>query len=168
VLLQAQFGAVGVEEGLVVLLEFGVAAARSQCFLEKTGTSEKAQYRWSLMRALFNLILAIPLSACPTTISAESNVRGGVEDNAHESAATISGSMMASSSNIRSQMAVVFEPCLSVASKSITNCVAEVIACCDCKKTGQAPGSPAYVGPEVVNRGSYSRIGGVELLKIEP
>lgn len=53
VLLQAQFGAEGVDVEVDVEERLGVVmAARSQCFFEKTGTSEKAQKRWSLMRAL--------------------------------------------------------------------------------------------------------------------
>jgi hypothetical protein len=46
--LQPQFGA----EGVPVPDETSDEERRSQCFLEKTGTSEKAQYRWSFILAL--------------------------------------------------------------------------------------------------------------------
>ncbi len=48
-----------------------------------------------------------------------------------ESACEIRGSRIASSSSMRSQVEVGFLFDLDVASRSITNCVAEVMACCD-------------------------------------
>jgi hypothetical protein len=78
---------------------------------------------------LFNLIRAIPRSACPTISSDLSSDTGGFDDRLHVSAAVIRGSMIASSSSIRSQIAVEFVFCFKVASRSITNCVDDVMAC---------------------------------------
>jgi hypothetical protein len=49
VVLHEQLGAIGAS----LCTRDSDADFRSQCFFVKTGTSEKAQYRWSLILALF-------------------------------------------------------------------------------------------------------------------
>ena len=70
---------------------------------------------------LFNLIRAIPLSACATHNSDESSEVGGLDVSVQPSAFAIMGSMLASSLSIRSQISDMLDFILSVESKSITN-----------------------------------------------
>jgi hypothetical protein len=59
-------------------------------------------------------------------------------DKIHVSAWLTRGSINDSSSSMRSQTTFVFDPDFNVASRAITNCVQDVIAFCDWRKTSQA------------------------------
>lgn len=93
------------------------------------------------------------------------------------SAAVVRGSMMLSSSSIRSQSSEGSDLVSRVISRSMTNCVAVTITCCAWTKTdhacscsirslwskesqwvGLTSTSDANVGSAVVNRGSYRRM----------
>lgn len=103
--------------------------ARSQCLFVNTGMSLNAQYRWILIRALLSFILAILRRACATLSSDQSKEAGGEDVSTQESALVMSGSMMLSSSSMRVQIADVSELLFRVASRSITNWVAETMTC---------------------------------------
>ena len=71
---------------------------------------------------------AIPRRACATLSSEPSSSTGGNDSSAQVSALMVSGSIVLSNSSMRCHIVAGLEFVLSVASSSMTNCVADTMA----------------------------------------